>query len=1034
MISLKWSIRFGVVLAVLGVALAGSFAPDSKVTRNTASVSVAEASIDIPAVDDPIGTPSPAAMQAGANYYVATNGNNNNPGTVSQPWRTIQYAAGRVTAGATVWIRGGTYAEQVVPANSGNTTAGAITYKAYPGELPIIDGGNNSSRLYNIQLVNRQFITFDGIRVEEPWVSWVLIERSHYITLQNMQFMNPNYPSSMVRNFWGIDIRYGNYNRILYSTLDRWGRYDEGDSEGNHIGIHGNNGADGLYNLIEGNTFTYGAQGCIIINASYNIIRRNTFYNDWQKGIYIGWFTNPGGEPAGTNWMAYRNLVEDNQFIRSNNSEYDHGGLGIESTAAGSIIRRNVMRNNDHFGLIITVFGNGYALRDYQTHIYNNTIVYNGLDRFQYRGHGLTISNHGLGYELHDTVVKNNIIFGNLTHADGNVNHINIEVTGPSSNNPPYGRTLFVGNLIENPRATTCQNRINSQGQGGGDCPIYIDGIGSGNVAFWQARNPTYFYGNREGNPAFANYDPASGRFDLTLLPGSPAIDTGAPLTYTRSAGSGNVLPVYDSFYFADGYGNMIQPDIIRVGSQIARVASINLSTHNITLDRSLTWGANAPVNLQYFGNAPDIGAIEFSQPDTLVLFNPTTRGSSFTHTIQDLPPTSGYSTFNTGFPNAGAQWVVGDWNGDGVKTPGAYLNGAFYFTNTIGQTTSWGSIWIGPAGIPVAGRFDAAVANDCIGAVQQINTVFAMYYACSFTTGNQPTIRYQWLSELLPTAGGHSGAWQFAAGDWDGNGVDSIAVRRGPSIAFTNTPPTTVNSLFNLAQYIGTPSTNDYGVFVAGDWDSNRLDSFGLVYSNGYFYRRNDLTWNSGLYYIQRVGQPVSTPMTAVTWRSGGGIAGTSGETEGELEGIISEPATSAPEPTAEPTLNTVRLLVESDDPLVTREGNWASVDVTAASGGRYLTVAGSNTTENALTLEFTGTSLEVIYTETIEPGSFTIVVDDVAVRTVIIPGGISQPAFNQRSVISYFEPGPHTLRIVAVDGTVAIDAFDLTVIEAQE
>ncbi len=1018
MISIKRIVGIGFVIAVIGFAAAASPTHQSEAALTASNTNDG----DTPAqwVDDPIGTPAPA-QTSGNQYYVATNGNNGWPGTVGQPWRTIQYAAGRVVAGDTVWIRGGTYVEQVTPSNSGQAGR-PITYKAYPGELPIIDGQNSSARLYNILLVNRRYITFDGIRVEEPWVSWSLIENSDYITMQNMQFMNPNYPTSMQRNFWGIDIRNSNNNRISNSVLDRWGRYQEGDSEGNHIGIHGNNNfTRGIYNVIENNTFTYGAQGCIILNASFNVIRGNTFYNDWQKGIYVGWFSNPGGEPAGTEWVAYRNLIENNQFIRSNNSQYDHGGLGIESTAAASIIRRNVMRNNDHFGLIITVFGNGYALRDYQTHIYNNTIVYNGLDRFQYRGHGLTISNHGLGLELHDTVVKNNIIYGNLTHANGNVNHINIEVTG-SSNTPPHGRTTFAGNLIENPRASSCQTAINRDGQGGTECPIYMDGVGSGNVAFWQARYPTYFYGNREGNPMFATYDPGAGLFDLSLVAGSPAIDGGVPLTTTRSGGTGSVVPVWDAYYFADSYGGMINPDVILVGSSVARISSIDLPNNTITLDRTLTWAANATVNLLHFGAAPDIGAYEFSQPDTVALFNPAVPRAALLHSLQDSPPGSAVTVFDTGSPYTTGRWVMGDWNGDGLRTTGVFNAGAFYFTNDYGQTGNWSGIWIGPNGIPVSGRFSAAYPNDCIGVVDSANfppfgTAFAMYFTCNFTSGPTPPLAFQWLSVLLPDSQGFTGAHQFGAGDFDGDGLDSVAVRRGPYIAFTNVPPTTVNSAFSYAQYIGTPSSNDYGTFVVGDWDSNLLDSFGLVYNNGYFYRRNDLTWNSGQYSLQRLGQPIGTSITAATWRSGGGEAGTNGA---ELEAT----------PEATPALATARRLIESDDPLVTPVGQWTPVNNPNASGERYLTALGEKTGQNSLTVEFTGTALEVVYLETPEPGVFTIVVDDIAVRTVIIPGGITQPLFDRRSVVSYLEPGPHTLKIVAIDGTISIDAFDLTVL----
>ncbi|KAB2853943.1 MAG: hypothetical protein F9K46_17640, partial [Anaerolineae bacterium] len=149
MISFKRFVGIAFVVAFIGVAIVSS-----PTRRSEASLSITQDNTGgSPAqfVDDPIGTPAPAQTTSNQ-YFVATNGNNSWPGTVSQPWRTIQYAAGRVVAGDVVWIRGGTYVEQVTPTNSGQSGR-PITYKAYPGEQPIIDGQNNSSRLYNILLV-----------------------------------------------------------------------------------------------------------------------------------------------------------------------------------------------------------------------------------------------------------------------------------------------------------------------------------------------------------------------------------------------------------------------------------------------------------------------------------------------------------------------------------------------------------------------------------------------------------------------------------------------------------------------------------------------------------------------------------------------------------------------------------------------------------------------------------------------------------------------------------------------------------------
>lgn len=79
------------------------------------------------------------AQQAGTTYYVATNGDDGNPGTLDAPFRTIGRAASVVAAGDTVLVRGGQYNEQVVISASGNADA-RITFAAYPGEEPVIDG------------------------------------------------------------------------------------------------------------------------------------------------------------------------------------------------------------------------------------------------------------------------------------------------------------------------------------------------------------------------------------------------------------------------------------------------------------------------------------------------------------------------------------------------------------------------------------------------------------------------------------------------------------------------------------------------------------------------------------------------------------------------------------------------------------------------------------------------------------------------------------------------------------------------------
>jgi hypothetical protein len=67
--------------------------------------------------------------------YVSPNGNDNNPGTLAEPYRTIQKCAMTVTTGGTCWILAGDYGETVTP-NSG------ITIAPYQGQTVTVDGTN----------------------------------------------------------------------------------------------------------------------------------------------------------------------------------------------------------------------------------------------------------------------------------------------------------------------------------------------------------------------------------------------------------------------------------------------------------------------------------------------------------------------------------------------------------------------------------------------------------------------------------------------------------------------------------------------------------------------------------------------------------------------------------------------------------------------------------------------------------------------------------------------------------------------------
>jgi len=82
-------------------------------------------------------------LGSGNTYYIATNGNDLNPGTQALPWRTIQHAADNVNAGDTVLIKAGTYYGAFRLTVSG-APDNYITFQNYGDGEVVIDGENVS--------------------------------------------------------------------------------------------------------------------------------------------------------------------------------------------------------------------------------------------------------------------------------------------------------------------------------------------------------------------------------------------------------------------------------------------------------------------------------------------------------------------------------------------------------------------------------------------------------------------------------------------------------------------------------------------------------------------------------------------------------------------------------------------------------------------------------------------------------------------------------------------------------------------------
>ncbi|MEV6942517.1 RICIN domain-containing protein [Streptomyces sp. NPDC051172] len=96
-------------------------------------------------------TPTPASAATQATYYVAPDGDDANPGTITAPFKSLQHARDVVrtvndnmTGDINVYLRGGNYPVSstidFTPADSG-TNGHHVVYAAYQNEKPVLNGG-----------------------------------------------------------------------------------------------------------------------------------------------------------------------------------------------------------------------------------------------------------------------------------------------------------------------------------------------------------------------------------------------------------------------------------------------------------------------------------------------------------------------------------------------------------------------------------------------------------------------------------------------------------------------------------------------------------------------------------------------------------------------------------------------------------------------------------------------------------------------------------------------------------------------------
>ena len=193
-----------------------------------------------------------SSFASATTYYVATNGNDNNPGTLTQPWGTWQKGFNSISAGDILYIRGGNYTGMYGPGHGvfisykDGTSGSNITVLAYPGETPVLDCASLSASAginFGILMRNCNYWYIKGLTLKNvreynnltksagglPTASWEL-GNCNNITLDQCKVSNCG-------NGFSLN---GTLKNINYINCDSYLNFDYYDNGGLANGFNGN--------------------------------------------------------------------------------------------------------------------------------------------------------------------------------------------------------------------------------------------------------------------------------------------------------------------------------------------------------------------------------------------------------------------------------------------------------------------------------------------------------------------------------------------------------------------------------------------------------------------------------------------------------------------------------------------------------------------------------------------------------------------------------------------------------------------------
>ncbi len=226
-------------------------------------------------------------------FYVSPSGSDANPGTLALPWKSLGTSVNKLSAGSTLYVRGGTYHETVYMSVSGTSSA-PITISGYPGEIASIDGqGNIPSGYWDVLFnVNGSYINLSKLEVKNSYGMGFVITGSNNRASQIHAHHN-------MEN--GILIM-GNYNIVENSEVNLNCLSNNNGTMSRGSWASGLSAARRPTNAIMRNNKVHDnwGEGLSTYEATGTLMEGNIVYDNYSTNIYVS---------DATNVKVQRNLV-----------------------------------------------------------------------------------------------------------------------------------------------------------------------------------------------------------------------------------------------------------------------------------------------------------------------------------------------------------------------------------------------------------------------------------------------------------------------------------------------------------------------------------------------------------------------------------------------------------------------------------------------------------------------------------------------------------------------------------------------------